>query len=70
MRLTFEQFLLERLSKEQTPGTSDLKASGEVKISGSSPRSVGVPAEKSSEILNGFSPEVLYGKSSKKRQKK
>lgn len=66
MRLSFKQYLNERLSKEQTPGTSDLKPSGKVEISGSSPRNV--PAGTSSELISGISPEVLYGK--KKRQKK
>lgn len=65
MRLTFIQYLNERLSKEQTPGTSDLKPSGNIEIAGSSPRKVNAP--KGSEVVSGVSPEVLFGK---KRQKK
>ena len=63
MHLTFQQFLLERLSKEQPPGTSDLGGNGIVKISGAEPKTVEV---KGSEVLTGTSPEKVYGKRRKR----
>jgi hypothetical protein len=70
MYLTFEQFLSQRLSQEQPQGTSDLSGNGNVKIAGSGPRTVSAGPKQNSEKLNVFSPEKMYGKSEKKRQKK
>lgn len=67
MRLTFKQFLVEKLSKEQPPGTSDLAGNGSVRITGASPRTAPVKPDETSQIISGTSPEKLFGK---KRQKK
>jgi len=67
MYLTFTQFLLEKLSQEQPPGTSDLGGNGSVRITGASPRTVPIKPDQTSKVISGTSPEQLFGK---KRQKK
>lgn len=67
MHLTFTHFLLEKLSQEQPPGTSDLGGNGSVRITGAMPRTVPVKPDQTSKIISGTSPEKLFGI---KRQKK
>ena len=67
MFVTFRQFLSERLSQEQPPGTSDLAGSGVVKIAGASPRTVTAKPDYGSRVISGVSPEKLFGKKGNKK---
>ena len=67
MLVTFKQFLVEKLSQEQPPGTSDLSGSGVVTVSGSSPRTAPAKPDYGSRIISGVSPEKLFGKKGSKK---